>query len=1164
MNWKHWMYNSLFLLAVLLAIPAGQVWAQAVFGTIEGSVKDETGGILPGVEVLISDPAKGSSWTVLTDDSGNFRKERLMPGTTYQVQVSMPGFKTFVGENVVVGVDQVTTIDVVLTIGEMTEQITVSAASTPLLKREKTDVSVSFSERQVKELPIFERNFTQFLLLSPGTQRLGWQHASSENPQGSKQIMVNGQHFSGTGFELDGTSNRDPILGIIVINPTLEGVTEAKITSQNYDAEFGQATAGVVTAQTKSGTNEFHGSAFLFRRNDQSQARNPFTQTNPLDPSDPDKFIPDILWNQYGGSIGGPIVKDKAFFFFDFQQTRRKNGGSVLTTVPMASARQIVDTPFGRGIDLTEYVEASGNKIFNPFSGDPNDASTREQFAGNVIPEELVSPQALALISQLPIPNQGGIQNNFTAAGIEAFDDSAFNVRGDWAYSDNLHIFGRYSFADFERSGPGAFGDLLGGPAFDNIFFSGSSNVRNQSVAAGFDYTINPTLLTDFRFGFFRYNVGVLPGGVGTTPAADAGIPNLNSVPGVDQDAIFTSGMPAFFIEDFGGGTGGSEAIRFGFALGINQCNCPLDESEQQWQWVSNWIKAQGDHTFKFGADIRWAQNRRVPSDNHRSGELFFRNVLTQGFDPDEGAVAGGLGLASFLLGEVSNFSRFVSPITDAEERQKRWFFYGQDTWKATDKLTINFGLRWEIYFPEKVKTDEAGGFLDFEDEPGTVRVAGLGDIGRDFNVSNSFQNLAPRLGITYQIDDRSVLRMGYGRSFDLGVFGSTFGHAVTQNLPVLAQQNLNPDRNFQGVFNLAEGPQTPPFPEAGPDGTFPAPDGVQFFIRPNRMRLPTLDAWNVTYQRELPGDLVWEVAYVGNKGTHVFVGNGPDFNPNQPDIIGFTEGLSANERKPFFNGPIRGFGAPLGLSQNFRYFCNCSDNNYNAFQTKLEKRFSAGWSTLIHWTLARARNHEAGFFPFDPDLDHGPTDEERKSTLVINTLYELPIGRGKAVGTDWSGVTDAVLGNWQINFSTNWSSGLPFSPTNSDCDALRDTGPCRPNLVGEAEAGGDRNGWFTTGTVDEGGPFEIPQRGTFGNVRRNTFRGPSFFNTDFAIFKNVPLSETVRVQFRAEIFNVFNKVNLGQPNNCINCSDETDGRIFNLAAGASMRQVQWALRVEF
>src|SRR4030095_8378015 len=295
-------------------------------------------------------------------------------------------------------VDTQAKTDVTLETGQVSETVTISAGEGQILKTDRADVATTFEERQVTDLPILDRNFTKFILLTPGTQQLQWQHARRETPQGSTQIMVNGQHFSGTGYQLDGTENRDPILGIIVINPNFEAVGETKITSQNYDAEFGQAIAGVVSVQTKSGTNDLHGSVFAFRQNDLLQARNPFTQfqKDPLT----GKFIPDTLKNQFGGSIGGPIIRDRFFYFGDYQGTRSKTGGSRLLTVPTVAARSG---------DLSAY----GVNIYDPLTG--------LQFPGNVIPAGQLSPQAQNILKLIPTPNapgtDNGTRNNYVASG---------------------------------------------------------------------------------------------------------------------------------------------------------------------------------------------------------------------------------------------------------------------------------------------------------------------------------------------------------------------------------------------------------------------------------------------------------------------------------------------------------------------------------------------------------------------------------------------------------------------------------------------------------------------------------------------------------------------------------------------------------------------------
>src|SRR5947208_426834 len=358
-------------------------WAQAVYGSISGAIKDSSGAVVPGATITVTSVGRKTSDTVISNESGLYSKERLLPGN-YEVRVEMPGFKASVIPSVVVNVDTNTKVDISLEIGQVSDTVTVTATEGQLLKTDRADVATSFTERQVTELPILDRNFTKFILLTPGTQQLGWQHAASENPQGSTQIQVNGQHFSGTGYQLDGTENRDPILGIIVINPNFEAIGESKITSQNYDAEFGQATAGVVSVQTKSGTNTIHGSGFEFFQNEKFQSRNPFTQAQRN--ASTGEFLPKSKKNQYGGSIGGPIQKDRIFFFGDYQGTRSNVGGSRLLTVPTAAARNG---------DLSAY----GVNVYDPQTGLP---AQRQQFPNNVIPANRLSPQAQAILKLLP------------------------------------------------------------------------------------------------------------------------------------------------------------------------------------------------------------------------------------------------------------------------------------------------------------------------------------------------------------------------------------------------------------------------------------------------------------------------------------------------------------------------------------------------------------------------------------------------------------------------------------------------------------------------------------------------------------------------------------------------------------------------------------------
>ena len=1105
---------------LILTLASGVVSAQAVYGSISGNVSDASGGLVPGATVTITSVERKTSDVVISNEAGYYVKERLLPGL-YSVKAELPGFKSAVFADIKVSVDTQTSLNVKLEPGAVTESVTVAGMS-PVLKTDRADVATTFESQQITDLPVLDRNFTKLILLTPGTQQLGWQHAASENPQGSTQTMVNGQHFSGTSYQLDGTDNRDPVLGIIVINPNLEAIGETKITSQNYDAEFGQATAGVVSIQTRSGTNAIRGSGFEFFQNDAFQARNPFSQAL-ADPST-GKFIPKTTRNQFGGSVGGPIQKDRFFFFGDYQGTRSEVGGSRLLSVPTLAARNG---------DLSAY----GINIFDPASGAT--PAARTQFSGNVIPASRLSAQAQNILKLIPTPNRPGTENgtrdNYVASGSERFDNDTFDIRVDGRLSPVLNAFGRYSFADFTRSGPTAFGQ---GGGLELVTLGGDSKVRNQSIAAGFDRTIGTRMFADVRIGYFKYKVAVLPFDFGTTPAQDAGVPGLN------LDNTFTSGL-------FGGFVEGSRGFNFGSGLGVNRCNCPLDQEEKQFQAVGNVTRLMGGHTVKFGIDIRRAWNLRVPSDRHRSGELTFNVDRTRG--PD----GGGLGLATFLLGDVTHFGRYTSPFTDAGERQWRHFYYVQDTWRASSKLTINYGLRLDVINPQTVSGAGRGGFVlatvgddnRIQIPSPNVLVAGVGDVPLNGGIENAF-NWAPRVGATYQLNERTVIRGGYGRSYDIGVFGSLFGHTVTQNLPVLSAQDLSGPNSFDAVFNLAQGPPAASFPAPGSNGQLPLPSGIFARVLPDKQRLPAVDAYNITVQRELRSMTSVEAAYVGNRGSRVFVGDGPDANPNQPALAGFPS-VPRDLRRPFFS--------QYGWNQDLAVYCNCGTNRYDSLQTKFTKRFAAGYSVFAQYTAQRERQHGGDQYFFLPDLEYGAADWDRVHSFSIATTYELP----------WM-KTNSVLGGWQFNQSTIIQSGLPFNVTYRDAGADRDVGPNRPDLIGDPSGPQTRSQWFNATPIGSpGSAFARPQTGTFGDLPRNELRGPGYWRVDVSLFKRFRLGGAQSLEVRAEAVNFFNHVNLANPDAEIGVPGNNNanaGRITSTAFGGldPQRNFQFALKFIF
>src|SRR6266849_5913317 len=1079
----------------LVTLTAQPGWGQAVYGSIIGTVTDPQGAAVANVKVTVLDQRKGTSDTTTTNDSGNYAVTHLIPDV-YTVRVESPGFKASELKDVIVSADAAANVPLQFQVGGTSETVEVTAEA-PQLKTDRADVATEFNAKQVQDIPNLNRNFTSLQLMAPGSQLMGWGHAATENPQQSQQIVTQGQHFSGTAFELDGTDNQDPILGIIVVNPNLDAVTEAKVALQNYDAEFGKAVASVVTAQTKSGTNEFHGSGFWFRRSDAQQARDPFTQF--AKDSITGRFIPPSRWQQFGGTIGGPVIKDKLFFFGDYQGTRQTNGVSGTFTIPTSRAATSCNpATYTSGV-------AGGGQVYDPLTGNLNDGSGRTAFAGNLIPIARISPAAGKILAAFPAPQAGTVFNNFIGSGSGPFKQDSFDTRIDYAASSTLNVFGRFSLDYFSLSGKGLLG-AVGGPGNGLLGLAGSSITHNYSLASGFTKTLSSSLLTDFRFGYFKYNPQTKKP-TGGAPMTAFGIPNANT-----SDAK-TDGLGAFLLgSDPISGQGctqnqggqGCVVSSFGDGLGVARCNCPLTESEQQFQFVNNWTKLKGNHQFKFGADIRYAMNLRIPSDNNRTGEYNFSPEATSN------GGAGGIDFASFLLGQVTSFARYVNnpaiaSANNAAERQKRFFFYGQDTWRVTPKLTLNLGLRWEMYFPETVNAKGNGGFANIIDlnHTGAIRVAGIGGIGLNGDVDNTYTAFAPRVGIAYQLTPKTVVRMGYGRSYDIGVFGSNFGHTVTQNLPVLLKQNVNAtafNPNASGdkvpVFLLDSGPVAATFPAVPSDGIIPFSalggrvSGVH--IRPTKQVLPLVDSWNATVQHQITNTITAEVAFVGSKGTHGFAGDGPNYDVNPVSIVGHGTALTQNERRPLFPN------IPFDLGN---FYGNDASSSYKAFEAKLEKRFTSGLQFITHYTFSHADGYDSNYYAISHPIAYGPVDFNRNHVFVFNTVYELPFGRGKKFMGNASRAMDYAVGGWQVSNTTNWSSGLPWTPSFAECGPEEDVGVCRPDKgkgtlstgVGSLNKTAHTITYFTPlpNIVTSPGVFTDPGLNNLGNLGRNTYHGP-------------------------------------------------------------------------
>ncbi len=1134
---------SLFLAVAFafLVVFTQNAVAQQVFGSIFGTVTDSSGGAVANAKVTITDKAKGTSFEVTSDNSGNYTKGQLI-ADTYVVTIEAKGFNKVVSNEIPVRVDEAAHFDVALQVGEVTTQVEVTAA-TPLLQADRADVATTFTAKEINDLPNIGRNLQSMELLNPGTAKTGWQHAADENPQGSVQMIVNGQLFDSMGYQLDGTTNQDPILGIIVINPTFDSVSEVKQANQDFDAEFEYVGGGNANYSTRSGSNQFHGDAFEYL-----QLNTPGFKTFAADPF---TNLPSALYrqNQFGGSIAGRIIKDKLFFFGDAQLNRESQGGSLLTSVP---------TALNRGGNFSDWLASNSNyQIYDPHTGNPTTGVGRAAYANNTIPTSQLSPQAQAILSYFPLPNHLQIPSqpyidNYVVNGDVAINGNQWDTREDYYLNDKNTFFGRYSYAAFTEAAPGAYGSEAGGPNFGN--YAGSSQALNQSLSIGWTYTASPTTINEFRFGWMRYHVFDVPNGYGTTPATAAGIPGLN------LDKTYSSGMPYFDINapvnDF----------KLGYALGVNQCNCPLTQTEKQMQFVDNVTKIMGNHSFKFGADMRYAQNLRVPSDNHRAGELTFDSTRT-GVVTAAGQ-SQGIGLATFLLGDVTTFNRFVSSSTDASESQPRFFYYAQDTWHPNPKLTFTYGLRYEMVFPESVNAPGNGSTLNISN--GQMYVFGYGNLVSPHGIQKmNWHEFAPRVGVAYQLTPKTVIRAGYGWSYDLGVFGSNFGHNVTQNPPVLSQQNLTTSP-FGSVFSLANGPTLPAPVTVSSNGTFPLPNGINVKFRPEVVTLPTVYEYNASIQRQLTTKIAATASYVGNVDRHNFNGTGQNINLNEAP---FVPGASnPNLNRPYY--------AAYGWTQDLSYYCDCANEKYNSFQGKVQVNALQGLN--IQGSYTYQRQWGTGWDPYDSNYyflydrkdGEGYSNTLPRNQITITETYDVPFGKGRKFGSQANRAVDFALGGWTISGITTYYSGFPFSPTLETYGGAA-TGLIQPNQgpknrpkVGSGDpyagAAGNRSQWFVGCPAGNctSGPFQFPASNTFGNYPINTLFGPRFIQQDLTLAKTFKITELVSFQLRADSRNAFNHTNLGLPNNDVQSSSA--GQITGLAGGAYMRSMQFSGTLRF
>jgi len=1087
-------FRFLTLMAVLSLVSIDMLHGQtAVTGGIEGNVTDASSAAISGATVEATNVANSVVRQTVTNVDGAYRFPSLIPGT-YSVTVKKAGFATFTREATRIDAGILYRVDAKLPIGTATSKVEVTGDA-PLLQTDSAEVNETIHSSEISSLPTYGNNITRLSLLAPGVSMPGGQlDLHPENAGEDFNLNINGAAPNANGHLLDGVENTEAIQGLSIIVTPNDAVQEVKLATSDYDAEYGKVAGGLWQITTKSGTNAFHGSLFENYRTSGFNAADHFTVPN---------GIPRNIWNQFGGSLGGPVIKQKVFFFGDYQGMRNSLFASGNETVPIDA--------FRTG-DFSSV--AAIDPIYDPATGNPDGTGrTQIQCNGvlNVICPDRLSPAAKNLLALLPEPNSTGYSSNYQISRPATFNQDQFDTRGDYFVTSKTVVFGKFSYFRANFNTPTAYGVAgggapLGGPGVAN---AGLSSDHDKSLMVDYQHTFSPSLLTEARFAFSRLIISELQPDFNTNAATVLGIPNVN------LGTVYTSGLPQINISD----------SLTPFNMG--DFGLPFFEREANFEFYDNWTKTVGHHAFKWGGNI--GKFFGIRTDVSGRGTFTVSQSLTQLNDsassgpctnPASGTFCGS-GLAALELGLPSGFGRDIT-LVQPQEKLWKYAFYGQDTWQVTPKLTLTLGLRWDYMSPIFTQNGQSDGNIDIATD--TLLLTNLA--GKYAGVTTPKTEFSPRLGVSFRLFKDTVLRAGYGRSYYMNADGAGFG---TQGCcwPIKQSQTdaqANPFAPLGYTFDQGPGapPALPAFPSNGRISFQGAPGGSEYFVGVGTYPHSYNDTYNVTLEHAFPYQITASVAYVGNIGRHLW----DNFNVNVP-----PPGPGPyTSREPFFAS--YGWAVPEYQRNNAVYHEPEMRSNYNSLQLHAEKRFHQGLYLLSNFTWAKSLD-VGTFGPGDGNgnqfcysCNYGPSGTVRPWSWVSAANWLLPFGRGRAYANSLSRGVDAVVGGWALSGIFNFESGSYFTPYYLNSPTVLNS-PIydRPNLVGDPHVSHpNQNQWYNPAAYAE------PAQYTFGNAGRNSLLGPGLGLVDLSLTKSLAITEKTHLDLKWDAFNALNRLNLGQP----------------------------------
>ncbi|QOY85742.1 TonB-dependent receptor [Paludibaculum fermentans] len=1105
-----WVWLTLLILAGTLCavLPLS---AQTTNAAIVGIVTDASGGAVPNATVTATNTGTGINRVVTTNDSGAFTLAPLIPGP-YEVKVTNSGFKTKVQSNITLETGATLKLDIQLEVGQVSERIEVTAAA-PMMQTQEASVASVVSTSQLERIPVNGRNFTRLIVMMPGTSDIA-PNQSKGGQAGLTMVSVNGQRQQDSNYTIDGVDNNMMYMSSGVGAPPMDAIQEFRVATNN-SAEYGRSAGANVNLSIKSGTRDLHGSVYEYFRNDKLDANDWFRNAQKqLDPATKATRVP-FRQNQYGVAVGGPVVlpkvyngRDKTFWFASWEGYRRRRGNTTISSTPIAAWR-------------TGDFSSFNKQIYDPLTGTQTaDGIVRQPFAGNIIPKARLNAGMLYLQdTYLPLPNVAGLQtNNYVMTDPTANNRDMLVLRGDHSLGSKDTFFARYMRQRVGENAPSN---------FSTVRYNGT-RIDSDNFGVGWNHVFGTTTVLEVKYGYNHPNnpgCDQFKNGLKRSDVlAKAGIKMFDSnalcdvMPNFSADGLFGT---------FAGG--GGETI--------------IDTDHQ---YEAKLSRMMGRHSVKFGGQyMRRAMDAFFTNPTNGSANFWASMTNTAG------DASAGNSYASTLLGYPNAIARGVG-IPNAQGRQNSYSAFFQDDWRATDKLTINIGVRWEGFNRPYDAQDALGNLLVTRENgqdkaqlmwaginplPDPVTgVAGEGPhtfgYGRTL-MKNRWMNFAPRVGIAYQANQKTVVRLAFGMFFN-----STFMQELNdlrKFWPYLPQQVFSPN-------NTGAVPDTS-ISDAGP--SFNSTQALGGWPQDPNNRTPYSQQWNIFVQRELMQDVTLDVGYVGSA------------NRNQVGYVGWNNAL-----KPVAAGVAnpRRFAAS-GFTGNLDGGSNVFASEYNAMETKITKRFSKGLSILANYTWGKVMDDQSSLPEakyqdmFNRRADWSPASYDLRHAFKVGYVYDLPFGKGRTFGASWNRFADSLLGGWALEGIVQVQTGRPLNVTSGQDTAH--TG----KYIGRADVSGNPilpmeqrsiDKWFNTSA------FTMPVN-AYGNSGANTVRADGKVVADVSVAKKFKFMERQSVEFRGEFYNLPNVINFGNPDT--NRSSATFGKI---TSAGSARQVQFALRYAF